>query len=63
MVLDNVKTYKVVKDKLSERVRICKILGRERGTALMENKVIEVNKEELDLLKKNQWVKLDRGEK
>lgn len=57
------RTYKVVKDKLSERVRICKVLGRERGTDLIENKVIEVNKEELELLKKNQWVKLDRGEK
>ena len=53
-------SYKVVKDELTVRVRICKLLGRERGEALRDGKVIEVNKEELDLLKKNKWVTLKK---
>jgi len=52
--------YKVVKDKLSVRVRICKLLGRDRGEKLRSGEVIEVNKTELDLMKKNQWVKLNK---
>ena len=55
------KTYKVVKDKLSDRVRICKLLGRERGEQLREGKVIEVSKVELEILKINQWVTLKGG--
>jgi len=58
-MLEN-KTYKVIKDKLTNRVSIPKILGRERGTALRSGEIIEVTKEELDLMKINQWVKLNK---
>ena len=46
--------YKVVRDKLSPRV------GRERGKDLKDGKTIKVNKEELDIMKKNRWVTLKK---
>lgn len=48
---------KVIKDKLNERVKINKLLGRKRGIDLMEGKVIEINKKELEILMINNWVK------
>lgn len=52
--------YEVIKDKLNDRVRICKLLGRERGEKLRKGEVIEVTKSELDLMKSNQWVTLNK---
>ena len=60
MAQQDAKKYKVVKDQLSMRVRICKLLGRERGELLRAGGVIEVTKEELDLMKLNQWVTLKK---
>lgn len=55
--------HKVVKtDKLSNRVKLAKVLGRKRWADLMDNKVIEVSRTELDLLKKSNWVTLKTKE-
>lgn len=62
MAQESVKKHKVIKDKLNNRVRVNKLIGRERGEKLMKGEVIEVTKSELDILIINNWVKLDKGE-
>jgi len=61
MAKEAVKTYKVVKDKLNNKVHIVWLLGRERVEKLKAGEVVEVTKAELDLLKLNSLVKLNGG--
>ena len=54
---------KVVKtDKLTYRVKLARLIGRERFDKLMDNKSIEVSSKEYEILKKN-WVKLKEEDK
>jgi len=41
----------VIKSNLSERFRINKVIGRERGIKLIEGEEVEINEKEYEILK------------